>query len=278
LVIWPGCIPDFFHTIEGVISGDQFELAMPSAGEAFDAYAALRLLALERGAEPSEQAGGLGGWLLAVFGLEKAGIAALVAGVVAGAGVLAVDGDRERAKQLLRHGICDFVVNDLDEALRILKNEIRKKQAVAVCLSAGPEDIAREMVARGVQPEGIAGRDLPEAGRLRERGAARLDAGAAEGELIAWKLREEADVWAAGPVLEQVDVLAAAALEENAEDTKWRRRWLQRAPRYMGRKLSARRCVRMSDAEAARLGAAIRADAALAGKVVLSRDGALVAL
>ena len=206
------------------------------------------------------------------------GIAALVAGVVAGAAVLAVDSDHERAKQLLRHGICDFVVNDLDEALRILKNEIRKKQPVSVCLSAGPEEIAKEMVERGVQPEGIAGRDLPAAGPLRDRGAAWLEAGTADGALVAWKPRDEADVWAAGPVLAQVDVRAAAALEENAEETPWRRRWLQRAPRYMGRKLSSERCVRMSDTEAARLEAAIRKDEALAGKVVLSRDGTAVDL
>ena len=254
------------------------ELAMPAVGEVFDAYASLRGLAKgQTKVAPSHDAG-LGGWLVSVFDLDAAGIAALVAGAVAGSAVLAVDGQRERGKQLLRYGICDFVVNDLDEALRILKNEVRRKQPVSVCLSADSEASAREMVERGLQPEMMAGRNVLTAGPLRDRGAARLEAGTAPGELVTWKLRNEAAAWAAGPVLARVDELAAGALGEDVEETLWMRRWLQRAPRYMGRRLGAERCVRMRDAEARRMMVALHKDAALAAQVIVVRDGTPVEL
>lgn len=253
---------------------DKIELSVPAACEMFDAFAALENLAGER---PEHAA--LGGWLIAVFEFDAAGIAALIAGCVAGAAVLGVDAQRERVKQLLRYGICDFVVNDLDEAVRILKNEVRKKQPVSVCLSAEPEGCAREMAERGLQPEVLAGRLVPGAELLHERGAVRLESALVSGDdglPVSWNLRNPAAAWAAGPVLARVDELAAAALDEQKGTTSWRRRWLQRAPRYMGRKLAAERCLRMNDPEAQRLLEAIQKDASLSGQVILSRDGAPV--
>ena len=37
--------------------------------------------------------------------------------------------DPERIKKRLKTGYCDFMVNSLDEALRILKNAVRKKES-----------------------------------------------------------------------------------------------------------------------------------------------------
>ncbi len=44
-------------------------------------------------------------------------------------------------------------MTSLDEALRILKNEIRKRETVAVCVAAAPETVEREMLERGVLPD-----------------------------------------------------------------------------------------------------------------------------
>ena len=41
-------------------------------------------------------------------------------------------------RHCVRNGIADFAVKTLDEALRILKNEIRKRQPIAVLLERQP--------------------------------------------------------------------------------------------------------------------------------------------
>lgn len=257
-----------------MIASGKFDLPVPSAGDIFDSYATLQGMAAGRTGAASGHAAWLGGWLLAVFGLDAAGIAALVAGAVAGAVVLAVDDQRSRVKELLRHGICDFVVNDLDEAQRILKNEVRKRQPASVCLPAAPEVIAVEMVERGLQPELLAGSHPAAANPLLERGAVWLQNQKQNGPLLTWRLKNEAAAWAAGPVLARVDELAAAALDEDDAATPSRIQWLRRAPRYMGRRLAVERCVRMNEAEADRLLRTIRGDATLAAKLSLRRDGA----
>lgn len=265
-----------FHTISSVSGHGQGEVRVPAVGEVFDAYAGLVGLARDGGAAEDGHAVWLGGWLVAVFEMDAGGIAALIAGAVAGAAVLAVDADRQRVKEMLRYGICDFVVNDLDEALRILKNEVRKKQPVSVCLSVDAEASAREMVERGLQPEVLAGRRVTEAASLQERGAVWLEDGHSVGALVSWRLAGDTAAWAAGPVLARVDELAVASLDEDAVETALRWHWLERAPRYMGRKLAVERCVRMSDGEVERLRERLRGDAALAAQVVLRRDGSLV--
>src|SRR5450631_3523340 len=59
---------------------------------------------------------------------------AVLAASIAGAAMLGISADPEQVRQIIRNNVCDFIVNSLDEALRILKNEIRKKLPVAVCL------------------------------------------------------------------------------------------------------------------------------------------------
>jgi urocanate hydratase len=60
---------------------------------------------------------------------------------------------RPRKNRQSEDGIIDFLVTSLDEALRILKNEIRKRETVAVCVAAAPEAVEREMLERGVLPD-----------------------------------------------------------------------------------------------------------------------------
>jgi len=182
--------------------------------------------------------------------------------------VLAVDADRERAKQMLRFGICDFVVNDLDEALRILKNEVRKKQPVSVCMAADLEACAQQMVERGLQPDLLAGAMEGAAAVLQERGAAVLgaDQDAPAGQRVLWRFRS-AGAFVPLHVLTQVDHLAADALDPRMAETPMRRLWLERAPRYLGRKLAAERSVRMHPEELERFQAALAEDVALAAQI-----------
>ena len=80
----------------------------------------------------------------------------VLAASIAGAATLGVSSDEEQVKQIIRNNVCDFIVNSLDEALRILKNEIRKKLPVAVCLQQDFAETIQEFVTRGVQPDVLA--------------------------------------------------------------------------------------------------------------------------
>ena len=95
----------------------------------------------------------LGGKLLYAGDLDESGRVLAVAANIAGAATLAASADPAVLRQATREGVIDFQVNSLDEALRILKNEIRKRQPVAVAVSVAPGAIVKEMVARGVLPD-----------------------------------------------------------------------------------------------------------------------------
>src|SRR3569832_2989363 len=76
--------------------------------------------------------GTLEGKLVISGGLGGMGGAQPLAATMAGAAFLGIDVDAERIKKRLKTGYCDFMVNNLDEALRILKNAVRKKEAISV--------------------------------------------------------------------------------------------------------------------------------------------------
>jgi len=93
------------------------------------------------------------GSLILVRGLDPSGRAASIASMIAGAACLAIDAHPEVCRAALRAGACDFMVNSVDEALRVLKNEIRKRRPVGVALCM-PEDAAlAELADRGVVPQ-----------------------------------------------------------------------------------------------------------------------------
>ncbi len=54
--------------------------------------------------------------------------------IIAGGTFLGIDRSTEHLKAAVRNGSCDFMVNTLDESLRVLKNEVRKKKALSVGL------------------------------------------------------------------------------------------------------------------------------------------------
>ncbi len=70
-----------------------------------------------------------------------------------GAAFLGVEMDAEKIKRRIRAGHCDICVNDLDEALRILKNAVRQKQPVSVGLVGNSAEIIPELARRGVVPD-----------------------------------------------------------------------------------------------------------------------------
>jgi Urocanase Rossmann-like domain len=234
-------------------------LDFPDIADVYERFAALTALS------PN-----LGGSLLLYVGLDRSGVALAIAANIAGAGSLGLEPDLLRAKAPIRSGACDFLVNTLDEALRILKNEVRKRKAVSVVLVGGAPGVVAEMVERGVQPEIVVG-TTPGMETLEARGARRLGSVAADGVAVTWGVAREPLRW-----LAVVDRLAAGALDQAGPTTVARRRWLEAAPRYLGRALAGQRYLRMSPAEAEAFVAVVRHEVESGGigvAVTISRDG-----
>jgi urocanate hydratase len=97
--------------------------------------------------------GDLSGKLVVTGGMGGMGGAQPLAATLNGAAFLCVEVDAERIKRRIRQGYCDICVNDLDEALRILKQAVRQKQATSVGLVGNCADVIPEMARRGVVPD-----------------------------------------------------------------------------------------------------------------------------
>jgi urocanate hydratase len=180
-----------------------------------------------------------GGMFLYVGELHQQGRALVVAGNVAGTATLAATADIEAQKQAVRDGTVDFLVTSLDEALRILKNEIRKRKTVAVCVGTSPEAIESQMLERGVQPDLLGPlAESVSASSLLGPGVKRVDVHPASANqvLISWEVSESPARWM--PLL---DAIASECLPENEMAA---RRWLRLAPRYLGRSAQGIRVLR----------------------------------
>ncbi len=209
--------------------------------------------------------GALGGKLLLYGPLDAEGAAVGLGGNIAGLATLSVDEDGERLKQGVRAGFCDFLVNNLDEALRILKNEVRKRQPVSVCLQCELAATLEEVTERGVQPDLLA--LLPQGtdtAVLVERGAIWVDALEAEARggvsslvEVVWTATSAAALW-----LPKVDVLAGSVLPPGDARVVW----LKLAPRYLGRPMAVRRYLRMTAEEAERFSALV-AESVASGEI-----------
>jgi urocanate hydratase len=165
-----------------------------------------------RGADPES---GLGGSFFYAGRLDDAGRALVVAANIAGAATLAASADRTAQKQAIRDGIADFLVTSLDEALRILKNQLRKRETVAVCVAMEPAAMEREMRERGVLPN-LLRSDVPIAADS-----------ANEPALVVWRVDSGRH--------KDLALLDEAALACLSADQWAARRWLRLAPRYLGR-------------------------------------------
>ena len=97
--------------------------------------------------------GTLAGKLVATGGMGGMGGAQPLAATMNGAAFLGIDVDPERIKRRVKMGYCDVMVTSLDEALRILKNAVRKGEATSVGLVGNCADLIPEMAKRGVVPD-----------------------------------------------------------------------------------------------------------------------------
>jgi urocanate hydratase len=126
----------------------------------------------------------LSGKLVVTGGMGGMGGAQSLAATLNGAAFLGVEVDEERIKRRIRTGYCDYCVNDLDEALRILKIAVRQKQPQSVGLVGNCAEIIPELARRGVVPDLLtdqtsahdplngyipAGLSLEEAAELRQK-------------------------------------------------------------------------------------------------------------
>jgi urocanate hydratase len=97
--------------------------------------------------------GDLAGKLIVSGGMGGMSGAQPLAATMTGAAYLGIEPDPERIKKRLKTGYCDFMVTSLDEALRILKNAIRKKENISVGLVGNCADVIPELAERGVVPD-----------------------------------------------------------------------------------------------------------------------------
>lgn len=174
---------------------------------------------------------GLGGRFVYGGELHPAGCALVTAANIAGAASLAASADPAAQKQAVRDGIVDFLVTNMDEALRILKNEIRKRQAVAVCVAMAPEAVEKEMLERGVLPDLLppGSLDATQYEPFLALGARQVNPASAESSdvVLTWSVGGASALW-----LPKLDAILEECLGE--EDSA-ARRWLHHAPRYLGR-------------------------------------------
>jgi hypothetical protein len=94
-----------------------------------------------------------GGSLILSLGLDPDGSALSIAANVAGAVSLAIDNNPTHLREVVRTGAADFVVNTLDEAIRAMKNEVRKRAPLSIALSADPFLTLTEIQDRGLAPQ-----------------------------------------------------------------------------------------------------------------------------
>src|SRR5712692_6389637 len=97
--------------------------------------------------------GNLSGKLVVTGGMGGMGGAQPLAATMNGAAFLGIDVDPGRIKRRVRTGYLDGMTDDLDEALRILKNAVRKGEATSVGLVGNCADLIPELAKRGVVPD-----------------------------------------------------------------------------------------------------------------------------
>jgi len=165
---------------------------------------------------------GLGGKLLYAGELDAEGCRLVRAANIAGAASLSATADPTAQRLAIREGVIDFLVTSLNEALRILKNEIRKRNAVAVGVTDAAALMVDAMRERGVLPD--------------------LVRKTAPGDL-AWFVKQGARAVEPGPLPDGCEFRVFANPPANydarvltlvPESNIALRRWLRLSPRYLG--------------------------------------------
>jgi len=217
--------------------------------------------ALYRALQPGA---GLGGKMLFAGELNQAAACGLRAANIAGAASLAATASQTELRHALHNGSVDFLVTSLDEALRILKNEIRKKLPVAVAVAVAAEDLALQMLERGVQPDLLLATALPAAGQMQlqfvEQGSRLVVAGQsnAGGEILD-EARKELHFWTLpahwNRALPKLEAAVAGLLPLAGEADL---RWFRLSARYLGPQARRLRSLSCSHKEAAKIEALLQ--------------------
>jgi hypothetical protein len=213
-----------------------------------------------------------GGQLILSLGLNPEGAALAIAANIAGAVSLAIDNDPSHISEITRTGACDFIVNTLDEAIRAMKNELRKQAPLSVALTADPVLTLAEIKERGLAPQ-LFSNFLPlaphiedAAADLRALGATLIDFHEAtpppQGFQSSHSLLSpllKAKSWSlqtftfeTTSALRDFDAQALALLPDGAVSTgpdTLRRRWLEAAPRILQRQRPPHRSLWLTESE-----------------------------
>lgn len=128
--------------------------------------------------------GSLAGRFILTAGLGGMGGAQPLAGRMAGAAILCLDVDEDRAKMRKEIGFLDEIAPDLDTALAMIDAARAEGRATSIALIGNAAEIYPEIAARGITPDIVtdqtsahdlvygyipAGYDLPRVRRLREQ-------------------------------------------------------------------------------------------------------------
>jgi urocanate hydratase len=97
--------------------------------------------------------GSLDGKFVVTGGLGGMGGAQPLAATMNGALFLGVDVDRSRIEKRLKSGYCDKIALSLDDALELIEQARKKKQAISVGLVGNCADVLPEMVKRDIVPD-----------------------------------------------------------------------------------------------------------------------------
>jgi hypothetical protein len=222
----------------------------PALEFAAQVAAAYAQLIASRHASPGA---GLGGRLFYAGDLDETGRTLVVAANIAGAATLAATADRTAQKKALRDGVVDFPVNSLDEALRILKNQLRKREAVAVCVALEPAAMELEMNERGVAPDlhrsGVSMAPDQQPFTFQADGQPQPGLETTP-SLVTWRVHSGSP-----QELARLDEIALACLDAG----DWAaHRWLRLSPRFLGRMAQGLRLLTASPAFASRFAGQVK--------------------
>jgi len=152
---------------------------------------------------------------------------------IAGGTTLLLDPDTATVKSVFRTGGLDFVVNTLDEAVRVLKNEVRKQTPLSVALTADPAVILAELRERGLQPD----LEVSIGGTATNLALTTLQLSTADGLIqptehaLAWlAARDWSETWLPTETTADLRTLDARLISHLTDDL--RRQWLTRIPHY----------------------------------------------
>jgi urocanate hydratase len=208
-----------------------------------------------------------GGSLILSLGLDPEGAALSIAASIAGAVSLAIDNDPVHLREVVRTGAVDFTVTTLDEAIRAMKNELRKHSPLAVALNAEPIPTLAEILERGLAPQLFTSflRTNPRineaANSLHFIGATLINfteasepiPGIQSAQTILAPLLKNTGwtlhtfTFETAPALRTFD---AKALNLLSPEDNLRRRWLESAPRILQRQRPPHRTLWLTESEA----------------------------